>query len=136
MKTVLLNIAAVLLGLVIGSVINMGLVMAGGGLIPPPPGVDLNSMEGLAAAIPQFEARHFLFPFLAHALGTLAGAYVACRVSAGRRAVYAYVVGCFFLAGGLANVVLLPGPLWFEITDMLLAYLPMAWLGASLAKKF
>jgi hypothetical protein len=32
-------------------------------------------------------------------------------------------------------VMILPSPLWFTLTDLLLAYLPMAWLGIKLAKK-
>ena len=47
----------------------------------------------------------------------------------------AYVVGALFLCGGIANVVMLPAPLWFEVLDLVTAYLPMAWLGARLATR-
>ena len=124
---------AVLLGIVIGSVVNMGLIHVGGLLVPPPPGVDTRTMEGLAAAMPLFGPQHFLFPFLAHALGTLAGALVAVWVSPTRKAVYAWIIGGFFLLGGIVAVALLPAPVWFSALDLLLAYLPMAWLGQQLA---
>jgi hypothetical protein len=44
------------------------------------------------------------------------------------------VIGLFFLAGGIAAVAYLGGPLWFIVADLGLAYLPMAYLGFGLAK--
>lgn len=126
---------SVLLGLVIGSVVNMGLIMVSGKVIPPPPGADVTTMEGLRASLHLFEAKHFVFPFLAHALGTLVGAFVAGLTAPGRSTVPAYVVGGFFLLGGIANVVMLPSPAWFSAVDLLAAYLPAAWLGQSLAAR-
>ena len=113
----------------------MGLIMVSGSLIPPPAGADVTTMEGLKAALPLFEARHFVFPFLAHALGTLAGAFMAGLMAPARSAMPAYVVGACFLAGGIANVVMLPAPVWFCALDLLLAYGPMAWLGQALAAR-
>ena len=127
-------ILSVLLGIVAGSCVNMGLIMLSGHVIPPPAGADVSTMEGLKAALPLFGPQHFLFPFLAHALGTVAGAFVAARLALGKTAVSAYVVGGFFLIGGIANVAMLPAPLWFNALD-LLAYLPAAWLGHRLATK-
>jgi hypothetical protein len=135
MPTTLRAILAVLLGLVIGSIVNMGLIMVSGRVIPPPPGADLTTMEGLKASLHLFEARHFVFPFLAHALGALAGAFVAALLCPGRAAASAYAVGLFFLLGGIANVFMLPSPVWFSVVDLLLAYLPAAWLGLSWAAR-
>lgn len=133
MKPLLRNIAAVLLGIVVGSVINMSLIMVSGKVIPPPAGTDVTTMEGLKASMHLFEPQHFLFPFLAHALGTLAGAAVAATIAASRKVACALVVGAFFLVGGIANVFMLPAPLWFDAVDLILAYLPMAWLGSRRA---
>ena len=41
----------------------------------------------------------------------------------------------FFLLGGVAAVSMLGGPLWFNIADLLLAYIPMSFLGATLARR-
>ena len=51
----------------------MGLIMLSGKVIPPPAGSDVATMEGLKASLHLFEPKHFVFPFLAHALGTLVG---------------------------------------------------------------
>lgn len=135
MHPILRNILAVLAGLAIGSIVNMGLITAGGSLIPPPAGADTGTTEGLKAAMHLFEAKHFLFPFLAHALGTFVGAAVAARLAASRQLSLAMVIGAAFFAGGLAMVLMLPSPLWFDALDLGIAYIPMAWLGWRLAAR-
>lgn len=126
---------AVVIGLVIGSAVNMGLIMLGGKIIPPPAGSDVTTMEGLRASMHLYQAKHFLFPFLAHALGTVVGALVAGLVGPRKSVTPAYLVGVLFLLGGVANVYLLPAPVWFGATDLLFAYLPAAWLGQTLAER-
>jgi len=43
------------------------------------------------------------------------------------------VIGIWFLIGGITMVYMVGGPLWFQATDVLFAYIPMAWIGAKLA---
>lgn len=128
-------VLATVAGFVAGSVVNMGLIMIGGALVPPPAGTDTSTMEGLQAALPLFGPQHFLFPFLAHALGTLAGALLATWLTPGRTPGPAWAVGVLFLLGGTANAFLLPAPAWFIAADLVLAYLPMAWLGQRLVAR-
>ncbi|MDQ6737422.1 MAG: hypothetical protein M3Z30_06955 [Gemmatimonadota bacterium] len=127
---------AVVVGLVVGSVVNMAIILISGRVIPPPAGADVTTMEGLRASLHLFEPRHFIFPFLAHAIGTLVGAFIATVLAPGRSVVPAYAVGFLFMLGGVSNVYLLPGPAWFNAVDILLAYFPAAWLGHTLANRF
>lgn len=127
-------VLAVVLGLVVGSVVNMALVMAGGHVIAPPPGADLTTAEGLRAALPLMQPRHFLFPFLAHALGTLAGAFLAAKVASRRKLLAALVVGGCFFVGGVLAARMIPAPAWFIAVDLVFAYFPFAWLGYLLAR--
>jgi hypothetical protein len=39
----------------------------------------------------------------------------------------------FFLAGGIANVLMLRSPAWVTIFDLTCVYVPMAYFGAKLA---
>lgn len=128
MRKLFRNILAVLAGVVIGSVVNMAIITFGPALIPPPAGADMTTPEGLALAIALFEPRHFITPFLAHALGTLVGALVAYVVAASHKARFAYAIGGLFLVGGIAACFMIPAPAWFMAADLLLAYMPMAWL--------
>ena len=57
MKRVFRLILAVIAGLVVGSFVNMALVMLSAHVIPPPAGVDTATTEGLKAAMPLFEPK-------------------------------------------------------------------------------
>ena len=115
--------------------VNMGLIMISSSIIPPPSGVDVTDMESLKSSMHLFEAKHFIFPFLAHALGTIAGAYVASLIAVSHKMKFALGVGVFFLLGGITNVFMLPSPLWFIVLDLVGAYIPMGWLGGKLTER-
>lgn len=132
---ILRPIAAVLLGLFIGSMLNGSLIAISSYIIPPPAGSDLSTAEGLSTAMPLMGPKHFLFPFLAHALGTLIGALITARIANAHQMTLAMLIGIAFLAGGIYMVAILPAPMWFNVTDLLLAYIPMAWLGGKLGSK-
>ena len=136
MNATIKNILAVIAGLILGSAVNMGLIMISGSVIAPPEGADVTTMEGLKESIHLFQPKHFLFPFLAHALGTLVGAFVAGLIAANNKMTFALVIGVFFLIGGIINTFMLPAPIWFNILDLLGAYIPMAWFGGKLAMRF
>jgi hypothetical protein len=135
MKIILRNCLAVVIGLVLGSIANMALVVAGPHIFPPPVGVDMSDAKSFAAGVHLLEPKHFLFPFLAHAVGTLVGAGAAHLIAASRRSDFAYVIGALFLAGGIAASFMIPAPGWFIAVDLLLAYLPMAWVGICLGRR-
>jgi len=72
-------------------------------------------------------------PFLAHALGTLVGAFLAALIAATHKMKFALLIGIFFLIGGTVNVFLLPSPTWFTIVDLAGAYIPMAWIAGKIS---
>ncbi len=133
MARILRIVLAVVAGFAAGSVVNMTLISVGGTVVPPPTGANVTTMEGLRAAMPLFEPKHFLFPFLAHALGTLVGAAVAGLLAPERSAGPALGVGSLFLLGGIASVFMLPSPTWFTVADLMFAYVPFAWLGFAVS---
>ena len=124
----------IFLSIFIGAQLNGALLNLGANLIPPPEGCNLNSVEGLKAAAPLLEAKHYLFPFLAHALGTLISALLIARFLKTQQLFYSLAAGMLFLIGGVAMVIMLPGtPLWFILLDLIGAYIPMAYLGYKIA---
>jgi hypothetical protein len=133
MSPIIRNILAVIAGIMLGMIVNMGIITISSSIIAPPEGVDVTDMESLKASLHLFEPRHFIFPFLAHALGTLVGAFVVARIAATHKMKFALGIGVFFLLGGIANIMMLPSPLWFTILDLVGAYIPIAWIGAKLA---
>ncbi|MEN9743257.1 MAG: hypothetical protein RLZZ65_1062 [Bacteroidota bacterium] len=132
MKSILLSI----LGLFIGAITNGLIVQLGTKLIAGPAGQDLNTEAGLKAAMPFMEPKHFLFPFLAHALGTFVGAFFVSKMKVERAMIHSMAIGFAFLAGGVMMVVMLPNsPLWFIVLDLVVAYLPVAYLGYKLGNR-
>ena len=132
MSTILKNILAVISGWLVGSVINMGIIQIGHKLIPIE-GIDPNDMGELSAVMPTLEFEYFIFPFLAHAIGTLAGAVVAGLIAASHKMKFSMGIGVLFLIGGVMVNYMLPGPTWFAVVDIVLAYIPMAWFGGIIA---
>jgi len=127
-KDMLRNILAVIVGVLVGMLVNMGLIILGENLIPVPEGFD--PMDAT-----NWKLSNFIFPFLSHALGTVAGALVASLIAVSYQFPIALSIGVFFLIGGVTMVFLLPAPVWFICTDLIVAYIPMGYLGYSLVAK-
>ncbi|EAS19956.1 conserved hypothetical protein [Flavobacteria bacterium BBFL7] len=134
MNPIVRNIIAVVAGWIVGSVINMLLINTGHSVFPVS-GIDINDMDAYASVMPDLEPKYFLFPFLAHAVGTLVGALIAAKVATTHHMKMALIVGGLFLLGGIAVNYMLPGPTWFTALDLLVAYIPMAWLGGRIGMK-
>lgn len=132
MNPTLRNILAIIVGLLVGGAVNMLIVVISGQIIAPPPGVDTNDVESIRNNIHLYEARHFLMPFLAHAVGTFAGAFVAMKIGISYHLRLGLVVGLFFLIGGIMAATMIPAPTWFIAIDLGLAYIPMAYIAYKL----
>src|SRR5690554_93055 len=134
MNPILRNIIAVIAGWIGGSAVNMGLITMGHRVFPIA-GVDLNDMDALARVMPGLDAKYFIFPFLAHALGTFVGAVLAALIAATHKMKFSLAIGVLFLIGGIMVNYMLPGPTWFAAVDIVLAYIPMAVLGGMVGMK-
>lgn len=127
MKLVI-NSIALIVGVMVGMAVNMLIINYGVVLIPSPMGYDNSSMEAMQNTIHLLEPKHFITPWLAHALGTLVGALITFNIAKSSKFILALVVCVVFLIGGIIMVMSLPSPIWFTILDLGLAYLPMAWV--------
>ena len=134
MHPIFKNISAVVLGWLVGSSMNMGLIQTGLYIFPIS-GIDPNDMDAFAEVMPTLEFEYFIFPFLAHALGTFVGAIMASMIAESKKMKFALYIGGLFLIGGIAVNYMLPGPTWFAVADIVLAYIPMAWLGGKIGVK-
>ena len=134
-KTIIRNILAIIIGVFIGSIVNMSIVLVSSSIIPPPEGADVTTLEGLKASMHLFGPKNFIMPFLAHALGTFAGAIAASLIAATHKMKFALAIGAVFIIGGIINIVMLPSPIWFTIIDIAGAYFPMAYFAFKLTIK-
>ncbi len=129
------NIIAVTLGIVIGCMVNGVIIQYSTSIIPTPPGTDVTTMEGLKASIHLFTPINFLMPWLAHALGTFVGAVITALLATKNKMRFALSIGFVFFLGGISAVMMLPAPLWFNVVDLTLAYIPMGWLAGNIATR-
>ena len=134
MHPIFKNISAVVLGWLVGSSMNMGLIQMGLYIFPIS-GIDPNDMDAFAEVMPTLGFEYFIFPFLAHALGTFVGAIMASMIAGSKKMKFALYIGGLFLIGGIAVNYMLAGPTWFAVADIVLAYIPMAWLGGKIGVK-
>ena len=128
MSSIIKNVLALIGGGLVGMTANMGLIITGNQLIPFSDNINpMNAMN--------WEIKYFIFPFLAHAIGTLSGAFIVAKCSASYHMLFAICIGIFFLSGGISMVFILPAPVWFVVVDLVLAYIPMGWLGWKISNK-
>ena len=128
MKQTLKNIAIVILGIIVGMIVNIGLIILGGTIFPPSENFEpMNAMN--------WDFKYFIFPFLAHSIGTLLGALIVSKVSNKSSIILPVIVGLYFLLGGIYMITILPAPTWFVLLDVILGYIPMALLGWKLANE-
>ena len=106
----------------------------GNAMIPPPAGVNLSTMDGFKAAIPLYEARQWIPVFFEHAVGSMVGGAVAALLAASHKMTLALGIGALHMLGGLAAALMLPFPTWVVVSDLVVMYLPMAWIGGKLAR--
>jgi len=92
MKQTLKNIGIVILGLIIGMIVNMGLIISGGIVFVP-----LEKFEPMNAM--NWDFKYFIFPFLAHSIGTFSGAFIVSKLSKKSNIMMPLIVGFYFLAG-------------------------------------
>jgi len=134
MNPIIRNILAVVAGWLGGSAINIGLIQIGHMLFPIE-GIDPSDMDALAEVMPTLGFEYFIFPFLAHALGTIVGTAIASFIAVSHKMKLSLVVGGLFLLGGIMVNFMIPGPIWFTVADIIFAYIPMAWIGGKIAAK-
>ncbi len=135
MLRMLRSAAAVVAGFVLASIVMTIVEFINGHLIYPELGraaqgvTDRDAIRQLFASAP---AGAFLVVLFGWALGSVAGGLVAAWI--GRRAPvgHALVLGGLLVLAGISNNLMLPPPVWFWISG-LVVLLPAAYAGGRLA---
>lgn len=91
-------------------------------------------MEGLKESMHLLQPKHYIMPFLAHALGTFLGALIAATINAKHKMKFALGISIWFMIGGIINIFMLPSPTWFTILDLSGAYIPMGYIAGKLVE--
>lgn len=125
------NIGAVILGLFVGSMVNMGIIMLNAMvLFPMPEGMDMNDAVAMQAYIDTLPQVAFIPVILAHLGQAGVGGWVAARIGKTRPMMLAMIVAGLTLLGGVLNAMSIQGPLWTYIEMPL--YLAVGWAAGAL----
>ncbi|MAO33078.1 MAG: hypothetical protein CL824_06175 [Crocinitomicaceae bacterium] len=127
MKVFIRNIISFIFTVFIGSVINMMLIELGNYLFPIK-GIDPNDIDAYIKIVPSLNAEFFLFPFLAHAIGTFLASFLCVLIAFNHKLKLSIIIGVLFLSGGIYMSIIIPAPFWFIFIDLIFAYIPMALL--------
>jgi hypothetical protein len=123
------NIGAVILGLIVGMIVNMLILQINSLFFPLPEGLDPTDYEALKSAMQSQPATAWIGVLAAHLGQAFVGGWVAARLGTDRPVILAMIVGGLSLAGGIANAVMLSTPAWTWIEMPL--YVVVAWLAGK-----
>ena len=123
-----------LAGIIAAFVVITLVQMIGHQVIPPPSGMNPADPDSIREAMASLPIGAFLFVLLSYFLGAFTGSFVATWLGGVRVRTSAIVVGGLVFAATVANLVMIPHPIWFSVVA--LAGIPVAaFFGARLAPR-
>ena len=128
------TLLAVVAGVITAMLLMFALEAVGLMLFPPPAGLQINNEADLALLLEMSSTGKKLWVVSGWALASLAGGWVAARISRRHPRGAAVAVGTLIVVGVVMNAMAIPHPLWMNALGVLLP-LPMALLGARLARR-
>ena len=126
------NAAAFIVGIVTAFGLVWLIEKLGHTIYPPPADLDFSDPKAIRPYIATLPIFALLFPMFAWFIGTFAGSLVACYVGEARPLLFTSVVGGLVLAATIANLIVIPHPLWFSIISVL-GIVTSAWLALQIA---
>lgn len=87
-------------------------------LFPPPPGIDLTRPGSMVEVMKAMPAAAFLPVLIGWGMGTLIGSSVAAKLAPGWKLGNGLIVGGLLLAASVANMLMLPHPIWVWVVGL------------------
>jgi len=106
--------------------------MLGHTIYPPPADLDFSNPEAIRPYFATLPIIALLIPMFGWFVSTLAGSLVANFCGDAKPYVFAAIIGGLVFAATVANLILIPHPLWFSITA-LIGIVASAWLANRVA---
>lgn len=126
------NVAGAIAGVVTAFVLVMLIEKVGHLIYPPPTDLDFSDPEAIRPYMATLPFLALLFPMIAWVIGTFAGALLASKIGTVNPLVFAGIVGGLVLVATIANLIMIPHPVWFSIVS-LVAIAASAWFAAKIA---
>lgn len=114
------KILAVLAGILAAVVIVFVIEFISSMVYPPPPGMDMSDMEAMKAHVQTLPTGAFIFVLAAWTIAAFVGGLVAGKIAKSNEVLFAWIVGGVLLIASIANLVMIPHPVWFSVTGIVL----------------
>jgi hypothetical protein len=135
MKKTIYTVLWVVLSLVFGSLINGLIIYIAPLIIKYPEGVSFATEASTIQSMKLLQPIHFIIPFVAHALGTFISTLLMAIYVKNNFLKLAFFISVLYLFAGVLNVIMYPSPIWFIVLDLVVAYIPLGYLGAIVGVK-
>ncbi len=126
------NIGAALAGVATAVAIVFVVERIGHIIYPPPENLNFADADAMETYIATLPILALLFPMIAWVVGTFAGSLVAIRIGTANPMLFSAIVGGLILAATIANLIVIPHPMWFSIVSVI-AIAGAAWFAAKTA---
>lgn len=123
-----------IIGLVCGGLVVAILESVSSSIHPISENLNPNNIDDLKDFIASLPKTAFAIVLLAHCLGSLAAGLSIILFVKEHWTVGALILGAIFTIAGVANLILIPHPVWFAVLDTLV-YIPAAYAGSQLGHK-
>lgn len=107
------TVPGIVAGVVTALVVMTALQMAGHAAMPPPAGLDPSDPEDLKQMVASASMAAKAWVVFAWFAAAVAGGWVARRIS--RTGWAGWVIAGLIVVGGIANIMMIPHPLWMQI---------------------
>ena len=129
------NLVSIIIGLFCGVLATFFIASSGRDFFSEYQDVpNITEPEAFAAFIETLPLGAFLLLLFAHSCGSIIAAFIATILSGHARPTTAMAIGIIMLAGGVINLIRIPHPIWYQISEGII-YLPAAFLGYKLYLK-
>ena len=127
-----------LLAGIVGIAVAMGIIALneklGHMVFLPPEGIDFSDPEVVRPYLASLPAWALLQVMAGWVVGVFLGILVATKISSASPLAYMFVIGGLIMAATVANLIIIPHPMWFNVTS-LGAIALAAWLAKSIVEQ-
>ena len=107
------------IGLLVASLVVMGVESINSVLFPFPPGIDMNDRAAIAAFVKTLPPAAFVAVFFAWALGAFTGTWLAKKLTPGTSKRPAITVAVLFFLFCAFNMAMIPSPVAFIVASVI-----------------
>ena len=127
-RSVLRSVAAIAVSLVVAMALIIAVEVVTLLFHPFPPDVDTNDHDVICAHVAKFPHWVLAIGVVGWGVTTFVSSWVATRLGSGRHPAHGIAIGSLLFLAVVANMWMLPYPVWFEIANLVI--IPLAIFGA------